>query len=263
MSKEKKITLYLLLIIVAVIALICIPIIIKNNNEETKKNFPEYNDIDFSDEIFEDDITYEDLKRQLENDYYFKKLSTMMEYDSRSYTPSQLQNMLWYLIFNYEVSNKKYFSNSYSEEGKYCFSKKNLINAFKELYDVDISKSYDYIGGYYKYVYISSKGYCLDFKRVADEYNNNIKIGVERMALIGTKISADIYLYEYYAESENEKKSEILLTQAINNKNYTQAKSIVENNLKGTVTHKQIQFKKNPSGKYFKYKVLLSKNLVY
>ena len=50
---------------------------------------------------------------------------------------------------------------------------------------------------------------------------------------------------------------------AIRASNAPNAISIVENNLSGKSTHKQIQFKINNSGKFFKYQILNSKNLEY
>ena len=263
MSKEKRVTLIIILVILCILFIIIIPLIIKYNKEQNKINFPEYNDIEITEGLLDNEITYEQIKKEFENDYYFNKLAIMMDYDSSQYTSAYLKNMLWNLIFNYEISNDNYFSYFDSKEGKYCFSKHNLINAFKELYDVDISENYNYLEGYYQYVYLSGKGYCLDFKKVAQEYNKNIKVAVERMAMIGTTITTDLYVYEYSAITENEKYYENLLAQAIDKKNYSQAKSITENNLNGEVTHKQLQFKKNTNGKFFKYKILISKKLLY
>ena len=53
------------------------------------------------------------------------------------------------------------------------------------------------------------------------------------------------------------------LKNAISAKNYIGAKNIVENKLYGTVTHKQIRFKTNKYGKYFKYKIISVNNLDY
>lgn len=263
MNKEKRITFMIILVVVIFLSIITIPFIIKYYREKDQLFFPEYNDIDVDEDLLNDEESYDQIKKEFEKDYYFNKLATMMDYDKKSYSSAYLQDMLWHFIFNYELSNDQYFSYTDSKNGKYCFYKKNLINAFEELYDVDISDKYNYLEGYYKYVYISGKGYCLDFKRVSQEYDKNIKVAVERMSILGTTITTDLYVYEYYASTNNEKYYEKLLEQAIDSKNYSQAKSITENYLKGSVTHKQLQFKKNTRGKYFKYKVLVSKKLLY
>ncbi|MGM9877187.1 MAG: hypothetical protein ACI33S_00925 [Bacilli bacterium] len=263
MNKEKKITFMIILTAIVLLSIITIPLIIKYNIEKDKDNFPEYKDIDIDEDLLSNEQTYEQIKKDLQNDFYFNKLAIMTDYDYKESSTENLQDLLWHFIFNYELSNDSYFSYTDSANGKYCFSKKNLINAFNEFYKLDITDKYNYLEGYYKYVYISSKGYCLDFKRVSDEYDNNIKIAIERMSILGTTITTDLYVYEYYASSTNEKYYENLLGQAIDSKDYSKAKTLVENYLNGTVTHKQIQFKKNTRGKYFKYQILVSKKLVY
>ena len=263
MNKEKKITFMIILVVIVILSIITIPLIIKYNLEKDKENFPEYKEIDIDEDLLSDEQTYEQIKKDLEKDFYFNKIALMTDYDHKESSTKNLQDLLRHFIFNYELSNNKYFSYTDSAKGIYCFSKNHLINAFKEFYGLDITDKYNYLEGYYKYVYISSKGYCLDFKRVASEYDNNIKIAVERMSMLGSTITTDLYVYEYYASSTNEKYYENLLGEAIDSKDYSKAKTLVENHLNGTVTHKQIQFKKNTRGKYFKYQILVSKKLVY
>ena len=225
--KEKKITLYILLGCIILLGIIVIPFVISSSKQETKKNFPDYNDVDISKGKLENDLEYENIRSQLENDYYFAKLTIMDDYDSKNYNPVNLQKMVWNFIFNYELSNKNYFTYSDSKKGIYCLSKDNFLKAFKELYDVDISKNLNLLKGYYKYVYINSKGYCFDFKNVSNEYNKDIKIAIDRMSMLGTTITTDVYVYEYF-NIGNENDSAIkLLNKYINNKNYIEAKKIV------------------------------------
>ena len=91
-----------------------------------------------------------------------------------------------------------------------------------------------------------------------------INIAVERMAMIGTTITTDIYVYEYYTNGlENEISNINILKSYIENDNYSSASNVVTNYLNGKVTHKQLKLKVNNNGKFFKYKILSSKILDY
>ena len=116
--------------------------------------------------------------------------------------------------------------------------------------------------GYYQYIYEKGYGYCLDFGNVAKDYDNDIKISINSLTKVGSTIIADLYVYEYYAvdvSSENENIKE--LENAIANKNHTGAKNIIENKLYGTIKRKEIQFKMNDRGKFYKYTILSVNNL--
>lgn len=262
--KEERASLKIILFFVLLISIIIIPVLVSNYKIQNKENFPKYNDIKITEKKLNDSNDYNNIRKQLESDIYFAKLSTMMDFSSASYSSSILRELLWYFIFNYEVSNDKYFFYTDSNRGVYCLNKKNLIKGFNELYDVDISNDLDYLPGYFEYLFVKNKGYCLYFNHVADEYDNDIRVAVERMAMYGTTVTTDVYVYEYYnSYSEKDKKCVENLETSINNKDYNTASQIVKLNLKGTVTHKQLQFKINSRGNFFKYKILSSKKLDY
>lgn len=261
-GKESKITAMILLAIVIILTIVITPLAIMNMKEKDKENFPSYNQIDITENKIENQYEYSNIKNQLQNDYYFSKLGIMIDYESRNYNSRYLEQMLWNLIFNYELSNKDYFTFTDSKNGIYCMTEKNLLAAFYELYDVDVSKNVDYLKGYYKYIYKGKNGYCLDFKRVGSEYDNKIKIAVEKIGIIGVNITTDIYVYEYYiSNTETEKNYEKALTQYINAGDIANANNVVINYLRGTISKKQLTFRINNNGKFFKYKVLTSKKI--
>lgn len=257
--KEKTITIGILVALVIITIIISVPLIIKNNNENNKKYFPEYDEIKITNKIISN--SYEEARKSLEKSYYFNRLSIIPDYNKEEYKPEMLQSLLWYFIYNYQLSNTRYFSYYEKENGKYCFQKNSLIGAFKELYGIDISKQYDYLKGYYKYVYESNKGYCLDFKKVNSEYTNNIKISIKDISKHKDVITVEMYVYEYKAKTENEKYYEKLLIESIDNKNYNNSYNIVISNLKGSVKRKELKFEQDRNGKFFKYKILSSKEL--
>ena len=92
--------------------------------------------------------------------------------------------------------------------------------------------------------------------------DNDIKIGIERLAIIGTTITADLNVYEYYTSSVNNQYVKDL-ENAINIGNFDGAKYIVKDSLHGTSKKRQIKFKVNKHGDHFKYTVLSVKNIDY
>lgn len=262
--KEAKASLKIVIFFILLISIIIIPVLVNNFKIQNKENFPKYNDIDIDKNKLNNTDDYNSIRRQLESDQYFAKASTMMEFTSDNYSSASLRELLWYFIFNYEVSNDKYFFYTDSKRGVYCLNEKNLVKGFNELYDIDISNDLYLLPGYYQYLFLKNKGYCLYFDHVAEEYDNDIRVAVERIAMYGTTITTDVYVYEYYnSYSEKDKTCVKNLEISINNKDYNTASQIVKLNLKGTVTHKQLQFKMNSRGKFFKYKILSSKKLEY
>ncbi len=264
--EEKRANFIILGILTIILLIVIIPLIIINNREENKKNFPEYKDIDISEKDVKDpnSESYKEIRKELESDYYFSKEALITDYDSEKYNGSNIQNMLWNFIFSYELENTKYMASNNKKEGTFCLSKNNTIEAFKELYDVDIKNELNILLGYYEYVYKKGNDYCFIYKNVANDYDNEITIAVERMAMIGTTVTTDIYVYEYYTNGlENEISNVNILKRYIENNNYSSASNVVTNYLNGKVTHKQLKLKVNNKGKFFKYKILSSKILEY
>ena len=197
--EEKKATMKILLIIVTFFMIIIIPFIIIHNKNYKDENFPEHENIDISKGKLKNEEKYEMIRKQLENDYYFRKMSIMMDYDSAYYNTEILDKMIWHFIFNYNYDNTDYYTHMDNRNSIRCLSKKFFINAFKELYNIDIEPDLYLLKGYYKYIYEKAYGYCLDFGNVAKDYDNDIKISINKLEMIGSTIIADVNVYEYYA----------------------------------------------------------------
>ena len=264
--EEKIVTLKILGIVFGILAIIIIPLLIINNKKQNIENFPSYEEIEISESIFNKDDNYDNIREQLENDYYFAKSALMFTgYDYNKYNSGMLQDMVWHFMFNYELVNDDHFTSFNKKTATGCLSKSSVVNGFKELYNVDITDDIDYIKGYYKYVYQKGNNeYCFYFQNVNDAYDNELLIAIDRMSMMGTTITADVYLYEFYTSGlSSEENLKQKVKTAITNKNYSEASSIVTNQLYGNVTHKQLQFEINKKGKYFKYKILKSILLNY
>ncbi len=262
--EEKKATLIILSIIIVIVTIITIPVAIISKKAEDKNNFPNYNEIDITEKKLENENTYATIKDQLENDYYFKKILLLKDYDYEKYSGINIEDMLWNFIYAYEIKNTKYFTYYSKNNGVFCLSKKNILEAFKELYNVNIENELNLLPGYFDYVYESGSNYCFLFNKVSQENDNEVKVSVERLAMIGEVVTTDVYVYEFYTTNTDEEISYMnSLDNYIKNDNYEEAKNIVNNNLAGSVTHKQLQLKINNNGKFFKYQILSSKILDY
>lgn len=260
--EDAKATLKIILFFVLLGIAIIVPFVAFQDLNYSDEDFPEFQNINISKNDLEDEFEYDKIRTQLENDYYFAKLTTMIEYDSENFSPINLEKLVWHLIFNYEIENTKNFNYIDKDNQVYCLSENKFKEAFKELYNIDISDYTYLLKGYYKYVYERSNGYCLDFGNVSKDYDNDIKISIERMAYVGSVLTADIYVYEYYTpDSKSQSVKE--LENAISTKNYTGAQNIVKNKLYGKTTHKTIRFKINKKGKHFKYTIVSVDNLGY
>lgn len=264
--KEKKATFIILAVVLLLIIIVLIPAIIIGRKSSNEKNFPEFEELDVNENIVNNTGSeeYTKLRKQLEKDYYFAKESLINNFDYEKYNGSNFRELLWNFIFSYELENKETMSSINKKEGVFCLTKNNLLSAFKELYNIDITNQLDLILGYHEYVYMSNGNYCFIYQNISNEYDNEIKVAVERMAMMANEITTDIYVYEYYTNYTEEEKSNInILNSYISNTDYESAKNVVLNYLKGKVTHKQLKLKVNNYGKYFKYKILSSKILEY
>lgn len=263
-SENFKATTMVVFMLVLIVATIIIPVLAFQDYNYDDENFPEYQNINISKNKLDDETEYNNIRNTLQNDYYFSKLAIMMEYDSEKYTSAILDKMMWHFIFNLEKENTDIYSKIDRPKNIYCLNKTKFLKAFEELYDVNIEDDEYLLKGYYQYVYDQGTSYCFDVGNVAKDYDNDIQIAVERVAMIGTKITTDIYVYEYYvADSSSQNAYVNDLKNAITNSNYTGAEKIVKNNLYGTVTHKQLKFKINKRGNYFKYTIVSVNNLDY
>lgn len=266
MDKTKIKAISIIFGIVVLFFLIILIVANSQNKKEDKTNFPDYDNLNIKESDVKDKTSesYSAIKERLESDYYFGKAALISNYNYKNYTSADLQQMVWNYIFAYELNNKKYLSSIDYTEGIFCMRSRYVIDSFEELYGVKITKDIDYLDGYYEYVKSKGNKYCFNFGNVARDYNNEIKILVDGISVKDGIVTANIYLFEYYTtETEKELQSIEELRMAIKSSNSLGATNIVKNSLNGKVTHKQLQFKINNSGKFFKYQILNSKNLSY
>ncbi len=254
--EQNKATLIVLAAISFILIIIIVPIILNNNKKEDKENFPTYKNI----EVNNKNNNNNEVKKQLEKDYNFRKEVLIDDFDYENYTSLDVQNVLWNYIFSYELSNTKYLSSI--SENKFCLRNQYVIDSFKELYNIDISKDLDLLPGYYKYVTNDKRRYCFNYKNVSLEYNNDIRIGIDNISIDDDIITARLYLYEYYIMNTSSELSNVnTLENYIDNGNYSAASNVVKDYLAGKITHKELKFKINNNAKFYKYQILSSKKL--
>ena len=265
-SKDLKSTFIVLGIMIALLLVITIPIIIFSKKEEEEANFPDHETI----EIKENDVadvsskSYAEVKSLLENDTYFAKAAMITNFNSSSYTSGDIQKLLWNFIFNYSLKNRKYMASYDEDTGKFCMRSKYVIDAFKELYDVNITDGIQYLDSDENYVTVKNKKYCFNFANVAKDYNNDLLVGIDAISVKDDVVTTTLYLYEYYTTYTNNESVYIHnLKNYIASSRYDEAKKIVTDNLNGKVTHKRLQFHILNKGDHFKYQILVSQNLDY
>ena len=237
-----------------------------NSGEDDKENFPTYSSIDVNAEGLDDESSpnYNALKNRLETDYNFAKEVLISNYYYKNYTSADLQSMLWHYIFAYELNNTKYLAKFDKSAGVFCMREKYVISSFEELYGVKITKDIESLDGYINYVTYEKEKYCFHYKNVAREYGNEIKLLVDGISVKEGIVTANIYLYEYYTSDTLKERENIeQLNAAIKRSSINDANSIVKNDLNGKVTHKQLEFRVQNGGDFFKYQILKSKNLEY
>ncbi len=264
--KDKKVTFILLGSIFGLLLIITIPIIIISNNKSDKEAFPEFEKIEITETSIEDvtSESYKNIKERLESDPYFAREAMITNYSSNNYTGSDLGKMIWNFIFSYSLKNRKYMSSYDEDDGIFCMNSRYIIDAFKELYDANISKEIDNFRGYDEYIITRGNKYCFNFKNVAKDYNNNLLVGVDAINVVDSVVTVNLYLYEFYTMHTPSELSYINLVKSnISNSNFNNANNIVKNNLNGKVTHKQLHFNILNNGKHFKYQILESKILDY
>ena len=267
-NRETKATFIILFAVALFIGIIVISLLIINNNKKDDVYFPNYE----NKKINENDIndynseSYLELKRQLQNDYYFAKEALISNYNSLSFSSTNLQDMIWNFIFSYDINNNlNHIISINRDDGVFCMRKRNVIDAFKELYGIDITNEIELFEGYFQYVTVSLNTYCFNYGNVSMEYNNNeIYTLIDKIIYEDGILTTNLYLYEFYTmDSPSEIENVKLLKRAIDNNNYNEANNIVNNYLVGKVTHKQLDFKVQNNAEHFKYQILSSKLLDY
>ena len=257
------------IVIVGVVVLFIILVVVlakSSSRKDDKANFPSYDSLS----IKEKDVsnksseTYAQIKKRLENDYYFGKEALISNYNYKFYNSASLQQMVWNYIYSFELNNRKHLSTFDEKNENFCMRSKYVIDSFEELYGVKIAKDIDYLDGYYEYVKSKGNTYCFNYGNVSRDYNNEVKILIDGISEEDGIITANLYVFEYYTTDTSRELQYIEeLKTAINNSNAVSAMKIVNESLNGKYTHKQLQFKINNDGKFFKYQILNSKNLEY
>lgn len=244
-----------------------------------KENFPDYEEFDIkeSDVVNNSSQSYKDTRDRLQKDKYFTNEVLLNEFNSDTFTKmlndknfdfdnykgASLRELIWNYIHSYELSNREYLTLLSKSEGIFCMKKRYVIDSFKELYNIDLTDQLTYLPGYFEYVSLNDNGtYCFNYDQVLSEYQNEIKVGIERIAVTGNTVVTDLYVYEYLNNGADDQELAVKnLDYYIANQNYDNAKKVVEQYLFGNVTHKQIKLKINSRGKFFKYQILSVKIL--
>ena len=258
-----------------ILLLIILALALTSRNDE--ENFPQYEKFDINEK--EINSNYEDTRDRLQRDVYFANEVLIGEFDNEEYmklvndknykladyTGASFRELLWHFIHSFEINNTEYMSSINRKESIFCLKRRYAEEAFDELYGVDVSSQLKYLSGYIDYGSINDSGsYCFNYGQILKEYDNEVKIGVERIAVVGNKITTDIYVYEYNNNKADDKIIAVKNLEAyIKNKEYDSANKIVTDYLHGKITHKQVKLKLNSKGKFFKYQILKVKILDY
>ena len=264
--RQKKATRTILGIAIGLVSIIIIPLLIIDikNSDKPSKKFTEYTDIEIDEDKLNDPTEYQKIKEELESDYLFSKFAVMPQYNYQNITTVNIKEILKQFIFSYSMDNSKYFILKFKDEGVYCLSTKNTVKAFQELYSVDIAHHLEFMTQYFDYIFQNGDSYCFGFDKVAEEYDNNFVIGIENMTIKDDIITAKLYVYDYYtAGFEEEVNAEKKLKEYVKESKFTDASSVVRNDLYGDIEHKEMTFKINNDGDFFKYQILYSNKLDY
>ena len=287
--KEKKATILIVGVVfglVLIIILISTLLGINSKSDPSAKNFTEYSDVDVTEKKLSNPTDYSAIKEQLESDYLFTKFASIAKYNYQSINTSDLKNMLYGFIFSYSMDNQDTFKKSFPKLGVYCLTVSDTEAAFKELYSININDNIhvemsfknddgtitkidedhiiiDFMLQYKDIIYKSGDYYCFAFEKVANMYDNDYKIAIKDISTDSSNIvKADVYVYDYYTSDVGEELTLVAkLKKYIKDSEITKANNIVINDLNGRVTHKELQFKINNSGNFFKYQLLYSNSL--
>ena len=263
-NSQLKAIIIIVVVIVALLAIITIPSFVSNTVEEEREYFPTYEKIDVK-RISESDNSsekYVSLKTKLEKDPTFAREMLLGNYNYNSFDGSNLRMLIRTYIFSYQLTNTKYLSVINEDDGKFCMKQKYVIESFKELYNINITEKLEYFPGYFEYITKTSGRYCFNYRTVTNEYDDQIAIGIDEMSTRSGIVKAKVYVYEYHSNDTSRQKAAINnLKNYINKSDFTAAKKVVIDQLNGSVTYKQVQFKVNNNAKFYKYQILSMKIL--
>lgn len=244
---------------VIIILLVIVPFMIfgDRNEKPNDKYFPNYTKIKVDKNTFNDEEKKQNLEETLSQDKMFQNIMLVENYDSNNMTKNDLKNMVVNYVKIFEKSNTKYLpKNDY----KYaCMKEQYFIESYNELYNVDITKYLKDMTYYYKNIF-KKKNYCfyyptIDPKEIYLIFNNlSYNDGI-------IDANVDIYLYMPSFDSVEWGKIEERFKESLSAKKYYNAKSILINELYGSFITKNIKFKINNDGKFFKYQIISIKTI--
>lgn len=244
---------------IIIMLLIIVPFMIfgEKNEKAKDKYFPNYTKIKVDKKTFTDEEKKQNLEETLSQDNMFQKIVMIDDYDSNNMTRKDLENIIVNYAKIFEKSNTKYLS---KYDYKYaCMKEEYFVKSYDELYNIDISSYLKDMTYYYKNIF-KKKNYCFYYPVVEPKiiylkfndinYNNEI-----------IDATIDTYLYMPSFDSIEFGKKENNFIESFNGKEYSKAKNILINELYGEYKRKNIKFKINNNGKFFKYQIISIKTL--
>ena len=241
----------------ALMLLIIIPFILtgERNENKRKKDFPNYEAIKINEDTFTDTKKYDDLKNKLSNDYLFRKVVFVGDYDSSSISRKDIANLVENYVVSYELSNTKYLATTNKKKKYFCMTEKNLVTSFEELYNMDITPYLSDLSYYHKY-FFKKKNYCVYYMPAISDGAYAKYYYINKLEYNDSIINGDIYTYLFSPVTEGETKNQKALRVAFKNKNFARVKNLVKNEVDGEYSRKTVKFKINNDGKFFKYQII-------
>lgn len=244
---------------IIIMLLIIVPFMIfgEKNEKAKDKYFPNYTKIKVDKKTFTDEEKKQNLEKTMSQDNMFQKIVMIDDYDSNNMTRKDLENIIVNYAKIFEKSNTKYLS---KYDYKYaCMKEKYFVESYDELYNIDISSYLKDMTYYYKNIF-KKKNYCFYYPVVEPKiiylkfndinYNNEI-----------IDATIDTYLYMPSFDSMEFSKIENNFIESFNAEEYSKAKNILINELYGEYKRKNVKFKINNNGKFFKYQIISIKTL--
>lgn len=244
---------------IIIMLLIIVPFMIfgEKNEKAKDKYFPNYTKIKVDKKTFTDEEKKQNLEKTMSQDNMFQKIVMIDDYDSNNMTRKDLENIIVNYAKIFEKSNTKYLS---KHDYKYaCMKEKYFVESYDELYNIDISSYLKDMTYYYKNIF-KKKNYCFYYPVVEPK---NIYLKFNDINYNNEIIDAtiDTYLYMPSFDSMEFSKIENNFIESFNAEEYSKAKNILINELYGEYKRKNIKFKINNNGKFFKYQIISIKTL--
>lgn len=244
---------------VILLLIIIVPFLIfgERNAKPKDKNFPNYTKIKIDKNTFNDEVKKQNIEDILSKDKMFQKVMMVDDYNSSKMSRKDLENMIVNYAKIFEKSNTKYLPKT---DYKYACMKENyFVDSYNELYNTDITKYLKDMTYYYKNIF-KKKNYCFYYPVVEPK---NIYLKFNSISSNDGIIEANIDIYSYMESfgSTDWSKSEGKFISLFKNKKYYDAKNILMQELYGNYMSKNIRFKINNVGKFFKYQIISIKTI--